>query len=133
MICLCGANGGSPVSDHPTIPEMTAEVHKYLADHGWFDQPVSFLESMMLLVTEATEAVEAWRQWGLADATPEFSTFGDVFAGVPPKPEGVGSELADILIRLIDSAQRFGVDLDAEYRRKMDYNHTRPYRHNKRI
>lgn len=110
-----------------TLQEMSNEVHTYLVDHGWYDQPVSFLEAMALLHSEVSEAVEAWRMWGTKDMTTAAN------AGGSQKPEGVPSEFADILIRLLDSAKRFGVDLEKEFRTKMDYNHTRPYRHNKRI
>jgi NTP pyrophosphatase (non-canonical NTP hydrolase) len=47
----------------------------------------------------------------------------------PPKPEGVGSEFADVLIRLLDDCQLHGIDLVDEVVRKMAYNHSRPYRH----
>jgi hypothetical protein len=46
--------------------------------------------------------------------------------------QGVGSEFADVFIRLLDYCARFGVDLEAEYERKMAYNQTRPYRHGNR-
>jgi len=46
--------------------------------------------------------------------------------------EGVGSEFADVFIRLLDYCSRFDVDLEAEYERKMAYNRTRPYRHGNR-
>jgi NTP pyrophosphatase (non-canonical NTP hydrolase) len=45
------------------------------------------------------------------------------------KPEGVGSEFADILIRLLDEAERQGIDLDFEYARKVAFNRTRGHRH----
>jgi hypothetical protein len=162
---------------------------------------------MALLHSEVSEALEAWRVWGLADNTsppvrkavltesrPRSVEVQDVL----PKPEGVGSEFADILIRLLDDAwlfgevdleagarriapivaggsfpadmnvlhdlislvshgpvggslgyeelwagilvflrqlcEKYGIDLEAEYERKMAYNRTRPRRHgNKRI
>lgn len=45
------------------------------------------------------------------------------------KPEGVGSEFADILIRLLDECQRQGIDLTWEYERKIAFNKTRGHRH----
>lgn len=45
------------------------------------------------------------------------------------KPEGLGSEAADILIRVFDHFTAMGVDLEAELRLKQAYNRTRPHRH----
>jgi hypothetical protein len=72
-----------------------------------------------------SEALEAWRRWGTDDATHD-AEYPD---RLNPKPEGVGSEFADIFIRLLDDCDRFGIDLRAEYERKMSYNRTRAYRH----
>src|SRR5690606_38310134 len=46
-----------------------------------------------------------------------------------PKPEGVGSEAADVLIRLVDTCRRYGVNLGEEFQRKLHYNSLRPHRH----
>src|SRR3546814_6752737 len=45
------------------------------------------------------------------------------------KPEGVGSEMADIFIRLMDEVERSGIDLEWEVTRKLAYNRTRGHRH----
>lgn len=106
-----------------TIRQMQTEVVRVNLELGWRGEGVkepSFPEAMMLLVTEVAEAVEAWRTNGCQDVTE---------AGVGAKPEGVGSEFADILIRLLDDCDLFGIDLMAEYERKIAYNRTRPYRH----
>jgi NTP pyrophosphatase (non-canonical NTP hydrolase) len=109
------------------LREMQAEIVAVCQDRGWYDQPVSFGEAMALLHSEVSEALEAWRLWGLGDGTAgsAITPGGDQGA----KPEGVGSEFADVLIRLLDDCARFGIDLDAEYERKLAYNRTRPYRH----
>jgi NTP pyrophosphatase (non-canonical NTP hydrolase) len=106
---------------HKSLAQMTGEILDLCHAKGWYDQPVSFGEAIALLHSEVSEALEAWRRWGTGDAT---STDG--------KPEGVGSEFADVFIRLLDYCSRFDVDLEAEYERKMAYNRTRPYRHGNR-
>jgi NTP pyrophosphatase (non-canonical NTP hydrolase) len=107
-----------------SLTQMRDEVLEFCAAHGWYDKPVSFGEAIALLHSEVSEALEAFRIWGLEDGTALQAPEGG-----HGKPEGVGSEFADVLIRLLDYAARFGVDLDYEYERKMAYNRTRPYRH----
>ena len=120
-----------------TIPQMQAETVEVETLLGWKgpDVPLnSFGESMSLLHSEVSEAFEAYRNWHIKDATAivedSFAAVGAPIAvGTLPKPEGVGSEFADILIRLLSSCDQYGIDLQAEYDRKMLYNRTRSYRH----
>lgn len=91
-----------------SLKDITAEVDAYCADKGWRDNGgVSFGERIALLHSEVSEALEAWREWGLEDATNPWD------GAALQKPEGVGSEFADILIRLVDDAFVAGVDLEA--------------------
>lgn len=92
-----------------TLTEMTQEVLEWCQSKGWYDKPVAFGDAMALLHSEVSEAVEAWRSWGLADSTDPVDE-----PNCTPKPEGVGSEFADVLIRLLDDCGRFAVDLEAE-------------------
>ncbi len=184
-----------------TISEMTAAIRELNVAKGW--RPAeggpgenTFGDYQALLHSEVSEALEAYRSWRLADAT-EATDHAcpnpiDGLCMCPAKPEGVGSELADVLIRLLDMADvfgvtirehqiepsdlygmvsfgdhitwlhlhandlvdvdfddrdvrgysfgralaaldwvavKYGIDLDAEYRRKMAYNWTRPHQH----
>lgn len=52
---------------------------------------------------------------------------------VPLKPEGVPSEFADIIIRVLDACAAYGIDIDAAIAEKMAYNATRPYKHGRVI
>jgi NTP pyrophosphatase (non-canonical NTP hydrolase) len=38
-------------------------------------------------------------------------------------------ELADIIIRALDTSHQLGLDINAAVNKKMEYNLTRPYRH----
>ena len=135
------------VRDH--LEDMQRKVTEWCERKGWKGEgsaPVTFGDTMALLHSEVSEALEAYRDWGLADATETRPADhgrwckSKGYAGPCPseecpipKPEGVGSEFADVLIRLLDDCDRFGVDLRFEFERKMAYNEKRPYQHGGRI
>lgn len=114
-----------------TIAQMTAEVRDVNTAKGWRSGDNTFGDYCALLHSEISEALEAWRDHKLADATGEVRSALDAVGleGQPAKPEGVGSEFADVLIRLLDTCDVYGIDLDFEYERKIAYNATRPFRH----
>jgi NTP pyrophosphatase (non-canonical NTP hydrolase) len=98
-----------------TLEEMQAEVVAYCEAKGWNVNPVPFEAAMALLHEEAAEAGHAWRVWGLADATAGTTTERPE-GHWNAKPEGLGSEFADILIRLLDDDARFGLGLIPVFR-----------------
>lgn len=133
----------STAQDHPArrerrkvLADMQAEVTEVNAANGWYESDRTFGDDVALLHSEVSEALEAYRDHGYADATgstcsPQThaaASVGEVRDHVC-KPEGVGSELADVLVRLLDTCERRGVDLEAEYARKVTYNRTRGHRH----
>lgn len=118
-----------------TLEQMQADVTEWCERKGWKGEgsaPVTFGDTMALLHSEVSEALEAYRDWGLADATGQTKTAVGALGSID-KPEGVGSEFADVLIRLLDDCDRWGVDLRFEFERKMAYNEKRPFQHGGRI
>jgi NTP pyrophosphatase (non-canonical NTP hydrolase) len=108
-----------------TVADMTAEVREVNTVLGWRTGGNTFGDYIALLHSELSEALEAYRDHRLADATDSERWNA---AGLS-KPEGVGSEFADVLIRLLDVADIYGIDLAYEFDRKLAYNRTRPYQH----
>ncbi|NIR17498.1 MAG: hypothetical protein GWN86_27745 [Desulfobacterales bacterium] len=75
-----------------------------------------------------SEVSEAWEEARKADFDPKKAYYSE-----GGKPEGLPAELADIMIRCADTAETFGINLEAAIREKMKYNYTRSFRHgNKR-
>jgi NTP pyrophosphatase (non-canonical NTP hydrolase) len=102
-----------------TIQELQARCFDNAKKLGWDDKPVPIPEMIALIHSEASEALEAYRNGEPLSWTEEGSG----------KPQGLASEFADILIRVGHYAEKLGIDLTAEVDRKLTYNLTRGYRH----
>ena len=102
------------------LPRIVKEIYKTACDKGWHetDDNRSIVECLMLIVTEAAEATECYRD-GEIELTHEDDG----------KPVGLPSEMADILIRTLDTCQHFGIDICKALVDKMAYNKTRSHRH----
>lgn len=104
--------------------------------NGWYDSERTFGDDIALLHSEVSEAFEAYRSWHIDDMTIQECVMdieGEHGVDHICKPEGVGSELADILVRLLDTCERYKIDLEAEFNRKMEYNATRGYKHGNKL
>lgn len=104
-----------------TLNELTKEIHDNAVSHGWWDEPRNLLEIAALCHSELSEAVEEYRA-----GRPM------VWANEDGKPEGIATEMADCLIRILDWFGHEGLDADEIVRQKMAYNRGRPYKHGKR-
>lgn len=132
-----------------TINEMAKAVHENSVKHGWWDNGErNFGELIALCHSELSEAFEEYRNGHEPTETyyscqapkdgkveslhgcpnyPEPCNNG--CAGHYGKMEGIPSELADVVIRVMDMCEHYGIDLEAAIAEKHAYNLTRPYRH----
>lgn len=102
-------------------------------------------ELIALLHSEVSEAFEAhrnnepklWFEYEIPGPNGETlknkptDGFSDQpsFGGVLGKPQGIASELADVLIRLVDMAQEHDIPLISATISKHEFNQTRPWKH----
>lgn len=90
---------------------LSETIHGYNLTKGWWDDPRRFGESIALIHSELSEALEADRK--------------DLMDDHLPNRKGVEVELADALIRIFDLAGRMGLDLGAAVVEKFEYNKNR--------
>lgn len=114
-----------PAEDRKTLREWQTTVHQTARDNGWWQKNTDLDEkdiatALCLIHSEVSEGMEEVRS-----GQPNFYYKGDG----NPKPEGLGSELADVVIRCLDLAEVLGIDLEEMVRIKNEYNATRSHRH----
>lgn len=122
------------------LTQLSRRIHKTSVDHGfWPPEGRNFGEMIALIHSELSEALEAHRDddapyWEKhEDRCALFNSAGTATGCTcNPKPEGAGVELADALIRILDTFNHPSlkdVDIDDVVSKKMLYNESRPYKH----
>lgn len=112
-----------------SITEMSKQAYANSVEHGFYDgAPPNLSEKLMLIVSEIAEAMEEIRKPRMTEYGPLSA---DEWTSVEGKPEGFGIELADAVIRIGDLCGHLDIDLEGLIKLKMEYNASRPYKHNK--
>jgi hypothetical protein len=116
--------------DKVDLNDLCYKAHHMAAEKGFWDECkedpgllTNLGAKIALIHAEVSEALEEYRAGHPLDET-------RIEDG---KPEGFGVELADIVIRVADLAQKAGVNLGAMVNLKFRYNETRPVRHGKKF
>lgn len=104
------------------IKEFMKESEQVAIDKGFREENVSGTTHCALIMSEVAEIVEELRM-GHAPTKNFYREDG--------KPEGIPSELADVVIRCFEMAEYYGIDLEKAMQEKQAYNKTRPYKHDK--
>lgn len=112
-----------------TINEFAAEVHKNAVEHGWWEGERTFPEIVALIHSEASEALEEYRDGKPLLYFPCPENPNARCSAQSKKPEGIAAELADVIIRVLDYCAYAGIDIENVLEVKHEYNKSRPYRH----
>jgi NTP pyrophosphatase (non-canonical NTP hydrolase) len=104
---------------------MQKEIHRNAIEHGWYEEPRTFGELIALCHSELSEALEEHRN-GMKPTEiylekPCYHKHG--------KPCGIPTELADVVIRIMDMCEYYGINLENAIMEKHNFNKTRPYKH----
>lgn len=138
---------GQHIGPETGMNRLAEEIHKIAKEHGWYDAERPFPELVAMMHSELSEALEAYRKdealmWfscklnggdedacegGVGRNCAARSGTGEICTHA--KPEGIGIELADCIIRVLDACAYMGVDVERAIRVKMEYNRGRSYRH----
>jgi NTP pyrophosphatase (non-canonical NTP hydrolase) len=120
---------------------LQRQAHETAQRKGWYAKvrPGNLTRDVCtwiaLMHSELSEALEEVRKFGDEpeglDARADFlDRFREVrFREKDGKPEGLPTEFADIVIRVMDTCEYLGIDLFEVVRRKMAFNESRPYKH----
>jgi len=87
-------------------------VHKNAVEHGWWTTSRPIPELLCLVHSEVSEALEAYRNGN---------------------NENFEEELADVIIRVMDMAAGYNINLEKAVLTKHAFNINRPYRHGNKV
>lgn len=116
-----------------SIKQWCKEIHDLAKQKGWWNEERSFGEIIALCHSELSEALEEDRQgnpmvWFIQNGKIET----DLSKWNGEKLEGIATEMADCIIRILDWCGKENVDIDNIIHLKHQYNKTRPYKHGKK-
>lgn len=138
------------------LKSLQRDIFETADKSGWHERKRELPEILALVHSEVSEALEAYRD-GMAVTETKYRylttdinrdlDFEDpkyTYLDYPEtedvegnsilgKPEGVASELADVIIRILDASEELEIETARVLIHKMRYNKTRAYRHGGKV
>lgn len=103
-----------------SISELQKEVHQNAVNHGWWNEEQPFGTLIALCHSELSEALEETRNG---------RSMNETYISESGKLDGVPSELADVVIRIMDMCEHYGIDLESAIVQKHQFNKSRSFKH----
>jgi NTP pyrophosphatase (non-canonical NTP hydrolase) len=126
------------------LNNLRDEIWEYADKQGFHERPFNLGESLMLIVSELSEAIEADRKGKWTGRDTEILDGRNLLSQVPEIGNvitkeiyqhyvkgTVEDEIADAIMRLCALAGSLKIDIEWHVRMKMSYNETRAYKHGK--
>lgn len=123
--------------DFGEITRLSRECHKDSLRKGFYNKPQELGTSLMLVVSELSEALEADRvgRYAKLDTFKRRlqeegeENFKEIFEN--EVKDTVEDELTDTLIRILDLSGKMDIDIGSHLALKIRYNQLRPYKNGK--
>ena len=96
------------------LTELQREAHAIVVAQGWYDTNRTFGDLIALVHSELSEALKAYlsgKPWWVSGSHKDTNG-----------PDGIAANLADVVIRVADMAEWYGVDLQWGYDRASEEN-----------
>lgn len=127
------------MQDTTKLDELAKQIHQDNVEKGFWDEPRNTGEMLMLITSELAEALEADRDTNYADLDQfEYENKSDESNDALFKENfklyiknSFEDEIADTVIRLLDLAAGYDIDIEKHIQYKLKFNRLREYKHGK--
>ena len=106
------------------LDELAGDIRNYADEKGFDRGNHNVPQQLMLIVSEISEAMEVYRHIGPGGFTDP---------GLLELENHFGEELADALIRILDTCSVLNLNIQWHVKNKMEKNKARPHKHGKKL
>jgi len=111
------------------VSELQKETYQVAKSRGWYQEAASRDEIWKHLGNIHTEISEAWELARQPDFNPQAIWVHEKKGS----PEGLPIELADVILRVLATAEHYGIDMESALVEKIHFNKTRPWKHGGKV